>query len=80
MICNQLLYCRSRTNVEKEEGNMLESVIMKEPRKMCLREEQGEENLRKDIIDLLKSKCISLSQARALFDDIIKQIEDSPIN
>lgn len=79
-MCNQLLYCSSRTNVEKKEENMFESVIMKEPRKMCLREGQGAKNLKQDIIDLLRSNYVSLSQARCLFDEIIEQIEDSPIN
>lgn len=59
---------------------MTEIAIINEPRKICLREEQGEESLKQEILSLLRSKYVSLSQARYLFDDIIKQIEDSPIN
>lgn len=59
---------------------MFETVIFKEPRKLCLREGQKPESLKQEIINLLRDNNVSLSQARCLFDEIIMQIEDSPIN
>jgi hypothetical protein len=77
--CEPILYCSSAYRKRGVE-NMFETVIFKEPRKTCLREEQQAESLKQEIIKLLRNNNVSLSQARCLFDEIIIQIEDSPIN
>lgn len=58
---------------------MFEKIIMVEPRKTCLCEEQKPEYLKQMILLSLREHGVSLSQARELFDEIIRQIEDSPI-
>lgn len=58
---------------------MFEKIVMEEPRKKCLCEEQKPEYLKQMILLSLREHGVSLSQARELFDDIIRQIEDSPI-
>lgn len=49
------------------------------PRETILKPENNAENLEKDIISLLKTHCLSLSQTRTLFHEIIIKIEDSPL-
>lgn len=58
---------------------MFEKIVMVEPRRTCLREEQKPEYLKQMILLSLREHRVSLSQARELFDEIIIQIEDSPI-
>lgn len=58
---------------------MLEKLALMEPRKTCLYEEQQPNYLKQMILLALREHKVSLSQARTLFDDIIVEIEDSPI-
>lgn len=58
---------------------MFEKLAMIESRKRCLNEEQRPDYLKQMILLALREHKVSLSQARGLFDEIIIQIEDSPI-
>ena len=58
---------------------MFEKSTMIELRKTCLCEEQRPDYLKQMILLALREYKVSLSQARGLFDEIIIQIEDSPI-
>jgi len=49
------------------------------PRETVLRPENNAENLGNEIIELLKIHKLSLSQTRALFHEIVTEIEDSPL-
>lgn len=42
-----------------------------------LREEQNERLMKEEILSILKEQKVSLSQARGLFEDIIRYIEDN---
>ena len=48
-------------------------------RMMTIEKEKNAEALKNEIIALLKMHKLSLSNARALFVEIIEEIEDSPL-